>query len=160
MFVGNTIPTMDMSQGFQLALADDAANQLLTSVWSADGLDGMFDLKTGEYGSVGQLFDAVELEAKVPPFVDASTDHLILTVGDQPFLLTSRGGWAWCRGALQEEAIIAAARTAPSMRVEARDSAGRRFTDAEVFKDQLALCPGNGFIYIYIVCDLYVAILF
>ena len=59
---------------------------------------------------------------------------VILTIGEQPFLLTSRGGWAWSRGALQEEAIIAAARTAGSMRVEARDSAGRRFTDPYALK--------------------------
>jgi len=71
-----------MSQGFQLAVADDAANQLLTSLYSAKGLDGSFDLKTGTYGEVGQLFDAVAIETKVPPFVDASGDGLVLTVGD------------------------------------------------------------------------------
>ena len=37
---------------------------------------------------------------------------MILTVGDQPFLLVASGGWAWSRGALQEQAIIAAARNA------------------------------------------------
>ena len=57
---------------------------------------------------------------------------VILTVGDQPFLLVSRGGWAWSRGARQEQAMIAAARTAPAMRIDARDSAGRRFRDAYV----------------------------
>ncbi len=55
---------------------------------------------------------------------------VILTVGDQPFLLVSRGGWAWSRGALQEQAILAAARAAPSMRIDARDAGGRRFRDA------------------------------
>ena len=59
---------------------------------------------------------------------------VILTVGDQPFLLVSRGGWAWSRGTLQEQAIIAAARTATGMRVEARDSSGRRFIDSYVLK--------------------------
>jgi len=81
-YVPNTLPDMDMSQGFQLAVADDAANQLLTSLYSAKGLDGSFDLKTGTYGEVGQLFDAVAIETKVPPFVDASGDGLVLTVGD------------------------------------------------------------------------------
>ncbi len=81
-FVGNTTPVMDMSHGFQLAVADDAANQLLTSVWSAKGLDGMFDLKTGSYGTIGQLYDQVQIETKVPPFVDAGGDHLVLTIGD------------------------------------------------------------------------------
>ena len=57
---------------------------------------------------------------------------VILTIGDQPFLLVSRGGWAWSRGALQEEAILTAARAAPSMRIEARDAGGRRFRDGYV----------------------------
>jgi hypothetical protein len=81
-YVANTLPDMDMSQGFQLAVADDAANQLLTSLYSAKGLDGTFDLTTGTYGEVGQLFDTVQLETKVPPFVDASGDKLVMTVGD------------------------------------------------------------------------------
>lgn len=81
-YVPNTIPAMDMSHGFQLAVADDAANQLMTSLWSAKGLDGTFDLETGAYGEVGQLFDSVQLEAKVPPYVDASGDKLVMTVGD------------------------------------------------------------------------------
>jgi hypothetical protein len=81
-YVANTLPTMDMSHGFQLAVADDAANQLLTSMWSAKGLDKTIDLKTGSYGEIGQLYDAVELKTAVPPFVDASDGKLTLTVGD------------------------------------------------------------------------------
>jgi hypothetical protein len=54
---------------------------------------------------------------------------VILTVGSQPFLLTARGDWAWSRGPLQEQAIIAAARITRGLRVEARDAAGRRFAD-------------------------------
>ena len=54
----------------------------------------------------------------------------MLQSGGQPFLLVARGDWAWSRGALQEQAIIAAARDASAMRVEARDGAGRRFVDA------------------------------
>ena len=53
----------------------------------------------------------------------------MLTVGSRPFMLLSRGSWAWSRGPLQEAAILAAARIATSMRIEARDGAGRRFTD-------------------------------
>ena len=55
---------------------------------------------------------------------------VMLQIGNQPFLLVARGGWAWSRGPLQEQAIIAAARDAPSMRVETRDGAGRRFVDS------------------------------
>lgn len=54
---------------------------------------------------------------------------VLLTVGRRPFLLVSRGGWAWSRGAAQDSAIIAAVRSAGGMRVEARDPSGRRFAD-------------------------------
>jgi hypothetical protein len=54
---------------------------------------------------------------------------VLLNVGGQPFLLVSRGDSAWSRGGRQEQAIIAAVRTAGSIRVEARDGAGRRFSD-------------------------------
>ena len=54
---------------------------------------------------------------------------VVLTVGDQPFLLSARGGDAWSRGPLQEAAIIAAIRRESGMRVEARDAAGRRMVD-------------------------------
>jgi hypothetical protein len=54
---------------------------------------------------------------------------VMLRVGNQPFLLATRGGWAWSRGPLQAQAIIAALRTATAMRVESRDTAGARFSD-------------------------------
>jgi hypothetical protein len=54
---------------------------------------------------------------------------VMLQVGDQPFLLVARDGWAWSRGPLQEQAIIAAVRYATGMRIEARDTAGVRFAD-------------------------------
>ena len=53
----------------------------------------------------------------------------MVQVGDQPFLLVARDGWAWSRGPLQEQAIIATARNATGMRIEARDASGGRFTD-------------------------------
>jgi len=73
----------------------------------------------------------------------------ILTVGNQPFLLTARGDWAWSRGPLQEQAIIAALRNAGGMRVEARDLAGQRFSDpyaldgAATAIDAAAACAGK-----------------
>lgn len=54
---------------------------------------------------------------------------VILTIGDQPFLLASRGAAAWSRDARQESAILAAMRAAGGMRIEARDLSGRRLTD-------------------------------
>ena len=58
---------------------------------------------------------------------DGST--VMLTVGNQPFMLVSRGDWAWSRGPEQESAIIAAARAAGGMRINSRDRSGRRFVD-------------------------------
>jgi hypothetical protein len=83
--VENTLPAMDKSMGFQLAVSDDAANQLLTSLWSAKALDVFLDLQTGPYGEVGKLYDSVQIQAKVPPFLDASGgdgEGLKLVVGD------------------------------------------------------------------------------
>ncbi|MDX2090114.1 MAG: Ig-like domain-containing protein [Kofleriaceae bacterium] len=81
-YVPNVIPSMDMTRGFELAVADDAANQLLSSYWAADGMTTGLDLNNGSYGEVGKLFDRVEMTAKVPPFIDASGEKLKLTVGD------------------------------------------------------------------------------
>ena len=61
--------------------------------------------------------------------VPRAGSSVMLTIGERPFLLVARGDWAWSSGPLQESAIIDAARTATSMRVEARDGAGRRFAD-------------------------------
>jgi hypothetical protein len=81
-YVANTLPVMDKSQGFQIAVADDAANQLLSSMWAAKALEAGLDLKTGSYGEIGKLYDRVEITAKVPPFIDATGEGLKLTVGD------------------------------------------------------------------------------
>jgi hypothetical protein len=54
---------------------------------------------------------------------------VMVTIGDQPFLLDARGGDAWSRGPAQEAAIITAIRVSGGMRVEARDLAGRRMVD-------------------------------
>lgn len=54
---------------------------------------------------------------------------VMLKVGDQPFLLVTRGGWTWSRGPVQAQAIIAAVRGGGWMSVESRDGAGQRFSD-------------------------------
>ena len=54
---------------------------------------------------------------------------VVLNIGGQPFLLLPYGDWAWSRGPLQEQAIMAAVRNARSMNVESRDVGGRRFVD-------------------------------
>lgn len=75
-------PAMSTARGFALAVADGAANQLLTSLWAAQGLDRSFDLTTGSYGDIGKLYDRVELAAQVPPSIAASGGALRLTIGD------------------------------------------------------------------------------
>ncbi len=89
-YVTNQVPVMDMNRGFELAMADDGMNQLLGSFWAAKGMEGGFDLKTGSYGEVGVLYDRAEIQAKLPPFVDASGEKLVLTVGDM--LVTFKDG--------------------------------------------------------------------
>ena len=54
---------------------------------------------------------------------------ILLTIGDQPFLLAARGNEAWSKDAAQETAILAAMRSAGGLRIEARDLAGRRMAD-------------------------------
>ena len=61
--------------------------------------------------------------------VPRAGSSVIVTIGDQPFLLIARGDWAWSRGPLQEQAIIAAVRNGGSMRIEGRDQGGSRFVD-------------------------------
>ena len=54
---------------------------------------------------------------------------VMLTIGDQPFMLMSQGDMAWSRGPKQEQAIIAAMRGSGGMRVEARSPGGGRIVD-------------------------------
>ena len=54
---------------------------------------------------------------------------IILTIGEQPFLLVGRGDWAWSRDQGQEAAILSAIRASSGMRIQARDAAGGRFLD-------------------------------
>ena len=60
------------------------------------------------------------------PRGDAS---VMLKIGDQPFLLAARDGWAWSRGPQQAQAIVEALRAATSMSVQSRDQRGVRFSD-------------------------------
>jgi len=60
------------------------------------------------------------------PRGDAS---VMLQVSGQPFLLTTRGGWAWSRGPAQAQAIIEALRNGTAMSIASRDMAGVRFSD-------------------------------
>ena len=59
----------------------------------------------------------------------AASPRLSLAIGGQRFELTGGGGDAWAADRTMDAAVIAAMRSAASMRVSATDSAGRRFTD-------------------------------
>jgi hypothetical protein len=81
-FVARQAPTMSDSQGFELAVVDGAANQLMASLWSAGGLNDNLDLTTGPYGNIGQLYDTAVISAAVPPYVDLAGSGMTLTLGD------------------------------------------------------------------------------
>jgi hypothetical protein len=54
---------------------------------------------------------------------------VMLSVGNLPFLLTGQGQSAWSRSPAQSQAIMAAVRGGGTMRVEFRDTGGRRYSD-------------------------------
>ncbi len=54
---------------------------------------------------------------------------VIATIGNQPFLLAGKGEWAWSATGAQQQAILEAARYGQQMRVDSRDSVGRRIVD-------------------------------
>jgi hypothetical protein len=59
----------------------------------------------------------------------ARASHISLSIGGQRFQLTGGGGDAWAQDRRIDAAVVAAMRSADSMRVSAIDRAGRRFTD-------------------------------
>lgn len=81
-YVPSFVPVLDIKHGFALAIADDAANQLLTSLWSAKAFDGEINLETGAYGDIAEMYDSVQLQLLLPPHVNASARPLELTIGD------------------------------------------------------------------------------
>jgi hypothetical protein len=54
---------------------------------------------------------------------------VIATIGDQPFLLAGKGEWAWSASGGQQQAILKAARYGQHMRIDSRDTGGRRIID-------------------------------
>lgn len=55
--------------------------------------------------------------------------RIVLTIGDARFALAGGGGDAWAANPRDNAAIVAAMRSAPSMRVNARDARGRGFAN-------------------------------
>jgi hypothetical protein len=51
---------------------------------------------------------------------------VMATIGTEPFLLGANGQWAWSRSLDQQAGLLDAARYGTGMRIEYRDSSGRR----------------------------------
>jgi hypothetical protein len=66
----------------------------------------------------------VRLSRKLAP-----NSPILLSIGDRRFQLIGGGGDAWAANNGDNAAIIASMRSAPQMRVSARDARGRRFSD-------------------------------
>jgi hypothetical protein len=75
---------------------------------------------------------------------------VMATIGSAPFLLGSNGQWAWSRNGDQQAAIINAVRYGTGMRIEYRESAGRRSVEryglrgaATAIDSAAATCAGK-----------------
>jgi hypothetical protein len=75
---------------------------------------------------------------------------VIATIGSAPFLLGSNGQWAWSRNGDQQAAIINAVRYGSAIRIDYRDSAGRRSVEryglrgaATAIDSAAAACAGK-----------------
>jgi hypothetical protein len=73
-YTENQVPPGRGAAGLALAVADDSINQLLTGFWSRGGLNLAIEKELG-------MFDAVRLDAMLPPVVSAGADgsmHLLM----------------------------------------------------------------------------------
>jgi hypothetical protein len=62
------------AQAVNLALADDALNQVFASFWAAGVLDQTVQVNSSDYAGIGVVFDAVQVKADLPPYVEALPD--------------------------------------------------------------------------------------
>jgi len=84
-FTDDQVPPMRGDDGFQLAIADDTVNQLLSGFWAAGGLDLTITRDLGNY-------DAIRLEALLPPVVTTTAEGgLHIAMPDLIAHLTNRG---------------------------------------------------------------------
>ena len=109
--------------------------------------------RTRAQGRASLSFDGARRRGQLAVMLSRPTragSSVMLTIGDTPFLLVSRGAMAWSRGPIQEAAIIAAARHESGMRIEARSERGGRFIDrylldgAPTALDAAAACAERG----------------
>ncbi len=83
-FTPNGPATVNAGNGFQLAIADDIANQLLAGFWAVGGLDATLPHEAGP-------FDTLRLEAMLPPRVTGEAGNMKIVVGDMLATLSSDG---------------------------------------------------------------------
>lgn len=83
-FTPNGAPTVTAADGFQLAVADDVANQLLAGFWEVGGLNMSVPHKAGP-------FDTLTVSAKLPPRVTGTAGNLKIVVGDMMATLSTAG---------------------------------------------------------------------
>jgi hypothetical protein len=85
-FTQNGLPSMDAGNGFQLAMADDAINQLMNGFWAVGAMNMTIPHQAGQ-------FDHLKLEARLPPMMSASTTDgdMKLVIGDMMVTLIGTG---------------------------------------------------------------------
>jgi hypothetical protein len=85
-FTENVLPAMNTTEGFELALADDAANQLLAGMWQVGAL-------TIDKPMAAGAFDSIRTNAMLPPMIsaDPTTGELRLIAGDLGVQFLNKG---------------------------------------------------------------------
>ncbi|HVV87263.1 MAG TPA: hypothetical protein VHE35_29685 [Kofleriaceae bacterium] len=84
-YTDNQVPPARTNAGLELAVADDAINQVLAGFWGAGAMDQTISKDLG-------LADGVSIHATVPPVVSTGSDGALhLTAGDLIATLTSHG---------------------------------------------------------------------
>ena len=93
------------------------------ALWAKQGTEPYAGFAFGR-GGIRQGLFYVHLGRPVRPGTS-----VIASVGSSPFLLAGNGQWAWAGSPQQRAAILQAARYGTALRVEYRDSSGRRTVD-------------------------------
>ncbi len=101
-YTDDQVPPARANTGVELALADDALNQVMAGFWAAGALDKTIDRDLG-------LADSITLDATLPPVISAGADGAMhLTLGDLMATL-SKGGVPVTTMAVNVEVALAAA---------------------------------------------------
>ena len=112
--------------GAWVAIDRGASCEALTRSLRVVPKDKVQPLAGLSFAPIGRRWAEFHVRLSRMPRGDAS---VMLKIGDQPFLLAARDGWAWSRGPQQAQAIVEALRAATSMSVQSRDQRGVRFSD-------------------------------